>query len=173
MNKMIKLPLFLGVVGGLCGGLLAATNLITGPQIKKAEDARIAASYKLHFEACERVEKPEISEAAAKGGIIEIAKAFDSSDNSLGIVYTVLTKKGYGGEIKYTASVADNKIHKLILVSSGESAQGAEFLTAITGAEDYTLDGVVDFKSGSSVTYGAVMTGLTACLADYATQGGN
>lgn len=169
MNKMIKLPLFLGVVGGICGGLLAATNAITADVIKKGEDERIAAAYKEHFASCVRVDNANFT-ADAKGLIKSAVNAYDSSDAVLGKVYTV-TVKGYGGDYTFTASFAGDKVHKVIMVSGNESNVGLTFLNKLYSATDYTVEGVADFASGSSVTYKAVAEGLTACYTDF--KGGN
>ena len=50
MNKFIKLPLFLGIVGGLCGGVLALTHFITKDKIAADEYARANAAFYEHFE---------------------------------------------------------------------------------------------------------------------------
>ena len=42
MNKFLKLPLFLAVVGGVCTAVLATTYAITNPiVVQRAETARI------------------------------------------------------------------------------------------------------------------------------------
>ena len=46
MNKFLKLPLFLGVVGGLCTAVLATTYAITNPEFLKRETERKNAAFK-------------------------------------------------------------------------------------------------------------------------------
>ena len=43
MNKLVKLPLFLGAVGCICGGVLAAVNFITEPVIAANEEKKANA----------------------------------------------------------------------------------------------------------------------------------
>lgn len=46
MNKFLKLPLFLGVVGGLCTAVLATTYAITNEEFLKREAERKNAAFK-------------------------------------------------------------------------------------------------------------------------------
>ena len=45
MNKFLKLPLFLGVVGGICTAVLATTYAITNPiKVAKENEAKVNAN---------------------------------------------------------------------------------------------------------------------------------
>ena len=45
MNKMLKLPLFLGVCGTVCAGLLAGVYALTNPIVQKAKAEKANAAY--------------------------------------------------------------------------------------------------------------------------------
>lgn len=167
MNKMIKLPLFLGVVGGLCGSLLAVTYFITQPRIEAAEKERIAAAYRVHFADIKESVDKTVSADLASAGVSAKVDALDASQNVIGTIYTA-TVKGYGGDVTFTVSFANDQVRKFVTIASGESAQGKDFMTAIEGASDFAVDKVVDYKSGSSVTYGAVSKCINVCYADFA-----
>ena len=68
MKQVIKLPLFLGIVGGLCGGLLALTNYFTAPKIEKDEALRVNAAYLEHF-TFSNIKDGEITDTLAKAGV--------------------------------------------------------------------------------------------------------
>ena len=45
MNKLVKLPLFLGICGGVCAAVLAGVNALTSPIIEKAKADKANAAY--------------------------------------------------------------------------------------------------------------------------------
>jgi Na+-translocating ferredoxin:NAD+ oxidoreductase RnfG subunit len=166
MNKLVKLPLFLGIVGGLCGGLLALTNYFTGPKIEADENARIAAAYQVHFPDIQRSDEKELSATLIAAGVSNKIEAFDGDNKQLGSIYTA-TVKGYGGNLTFTVSFAGQNVNKFIQVSGSESSVGVTFLDAISNASNFNVSNISDYKSGSSVTYNAVNNCIQVCYSDY------
>ena len=141
MKQVIKLPLFLGIVGGLCGGLLALTNYFTAPKIEKDEALRVNAAYLEHF-TFSNIKDGEITDTLAKAG--------------------VTAKK-----ITYE----DGKALKFIVTESKESQQGSAFLAGLEGDKDGSiLNNLADNKAGSTITYNAVSSAMETCLNDYLSE---
>ncbi len=173
MNKLIKLPLFLGVVGCLCGGVLALTNFVTEDKIKKDEEARANAAYIAHFSnLAHRKDAETLNDTLTAGGVVLKSYAYDSTNTYIGTIYTI-SATGYAGKqnpIKFTVSFANGKPYHYVELSHSESAQGAAFMNWLKG--DKNGDRLSNLEAGktetkSSVSYGAVSKAVSTCLADY------
>lgn len=172
MNKLIKLPLFLGVVGCLCGGVLSLTNYFTAEKIKKDEEARANAAYIAHFSNLAHRKDVEVNDTLLGGGVVSKSYAYDESNAYIGSIYTI-SAVGFAGKqnpIKFTVSFSDGKPHHYVELGHGESSQGAAFMTWLKG--DNNGDRLSSLETGktetgSSVTYSAVNQAVSTCLADY------
>lgn len=172
MNKMIKLPLFLGIVGGICGGLLAGTHALTKGKIEKDENIRKNAAYLVHFAD---LANTKVADSASFQAVwsthkniknINVIEVLNSSEAVIGKVYEA-TVKGFVDDIVFTVSFKDSSINKFVVINSKENAQGAAFIAAFDGAANVSIDKVVDYKSGSTTTYGNVNEAIQVCYADY------
>lgn len=171
MNKLIKLPIFLGVVGCLCGGVLSLTNFFTADKIKKGEEERANAAYIAHFANLAHRKEIEITNTdLTKAGVVLKSYAYDNSNAYIGTIYTV-SATGYAGKanpIKFTISFSDGKPQHYVELSHSESNVGAEFLNWLKGdTNGDRLSNLETGKSGSSVTFKAVDTAVKVCLNDY------
>ncbi len=172
MNKMIKLPIFLGTVGCLCGGVLAVTNYFTKDAIAKGEFDRANAAYFTHFENYAARSELAIPEALAKIGVTLKEEIFSDADKttSIGYVYTcsVVGFAGKSTPIKFTISYAEGKINNYVPLSHGESAQGAKFMDWLS-ADKNNINNLEAGKAqtGSTTTYQAISNAVTACTTDY------
>ena len=169
MKQVIKLPLFLGIVGGLCGGLLALTNYFTAPKIEKDEALRVNAAYLEHF-TFSNIKDGEITDTLAKAGVTAKKITYDASEAYIVTIYNC-TVAGFGGDVKFTVSYKDGKALKFIVTESKESQQGSAFLAGLEGDKDGSiLNNLADNKAGSTVTYNAVSSAMETCLNDYLSE---
>lgn len=169
MKQIIKLPLFLGIVGGLCGGLLALTNYFTAPKIEKDEALRVNAAYLEHF-TFSNIKDAEINEKLTKAGVNAKKLTYDESDKYIGTIYSC-SVVGFGGDVKFTVSYKDGKALKFIVTDAKESQQGSAFLAGLEADTDGSvLNNLADNKAGSTVTYNAVSSALETCLSDYLSE---
>ena len=172
MNKMIKLPIFLGVVGCLCGGVLSLTNYITKDKIAEDEFNRANAAYFEHFEAYAGKKLLTLSDDLAKAGVTIKEEIYSDAEliTSIGYVYTC-SAIGFAGKntpIKFTISYANGKINKYVPLSHGESNQGAKFMDWLNqDANNINNLEAGKAQTGSTDTYVAVSKAVNACTADY------
>ena len=168
------LPIFLGVVGCLCGGVLSLTNFITKDKIAEGEFNRANEAYFKHFEGYKAKEEMELSSTLISSGVTLKEKIFDSEGktNVLGYIYTC-SVTGFAGKnspITFSISYADGKINQYVTLSHSESSQGAKFMDWLS--QDNHGDRASNLEegkviSGSSTSYGAVNAAISACTADY------
>lgn len=172
MNKLIKLPLFLGVVGCLCGGVLSLTNYFTAEKIRKDEEARANAAYTAHFPNLAHRKEVTVNETLLDGGVVAKSYAYNDSNAYIGSIYTI-SAIGFAGKqtpVKFTVSFANGKPHHYEELGHGESAEGAKFMTWLKG--DNNGDRLSNLEAGkaetgSTRTYKAVSLAVSTCLADY------
>jgi Na+-translocating ferredoxin:NAD+ oxidoreductase RnfG subunit len=178
MNKMIKLPLFLGVVGGLCGGLLAATNYLTHDKIVADAEKRANAALYVHFADAAKFEDATLSDTLTAASVTGKKNALTSDNNVMGSIY-FCSVVGYAGKstpIEFSVSIASGNVKKIVVTGSGESAAGAKFISWVGEASEADLNPTGSRQetwkatTGSSISTKAVATAVDACLADY--QGG-
>ena len=174
MNKFIKLPLFLGIVGGLCGGVLALTHFITKDKIAADEYARANAAFYQHFEDFNKKNTVEVNETLTNAGVTAKYYAFNVDSTYIGTVYQCEVV-GYAGKstpIKFTVSFDETgKENAFVVLSHGETSQGNAFMTWLEG--DNNGDRLSNLDAGaaeskSSVTYKAVKGAVDVCKTDIA-----
>ena len=172
MNKLLKLPIFLGVVGCLCGGVLSLTNFITKDKIAQDEYERANAAYYKHFAEFKTKKEVALTDELKAGGVTLKEEIFSDEQQtaSLGYIYTcsVVGFAGKSSPINFTLSFADGKINNYVNLGHGESAQGAKFLDWLDkGGSNLTNLDAGKAETGSSVTYGAISKAFSLCNADY------
>ena len=175
MNKFIKLPLFLGVVGGLCGGVLALTHFATKDIIADAEYQRANAAFYEHFEDFDKKNSVEVSETLASAGVTAKYYIFNADLTYIGSVYQC-EAVGYAGKskpIKFTISFDETgKENNYVLLSHSETNQGSKFMTWLDGDNNGDRLSNLDAgkaESGSTDTYKAVKKSVDACKSDAST----
>ena len=106
MNKLVKLPLFLGICGAACAGVLAGVNALTAPIIEQAKlDAANAAyieTYKEYGVTSDHITIEEVEIYAANC----TTRALIVNDKVKGVAYTC-SAKGYGGTISFQVAFAN------------------------------------------------------------------
>ncbi|MGM9857672.1 MAG: hypothetical protein ACI311_00230 [Bacilli bacterium] len=172
MNKLVKLPLFLGAVGCLCGGVLALVNHFTEPVIKENEEKKANAAFYEHFSNFDKKNTVAVSDTLAASGVTQKYYAFDASKTYIGTIYecSVVGYAGKSSPIKFTISFANGQPNHYVALSHAESNVGKIFMDWLAGDVDgnrlSNLEAGKTF-SGSTVTYAAVNSAVTVCSADY------
>lgn len=180
MNKLIKLPLFLALCGGVCAGILAGVNAITGPIIAKNEANKKAEAYISVFtNAGYSVEASDIES-------IDVALLSDDLYNHgcsgkavvekvKGVVYD-FSASGYGGQFTFQIAFAEGKYVGYTDISNNETnGYGktviANFTNTVKGqsAENDLLEisAYADLISGKSITGKAIANAASYARADY------
>lgn len=172
MNKLVKLPLFLGVVGCLCGGVLSLTNYITEDKIAQDEEKRANAAYIAHFANLQTKTEEALNETLSSAGVTAKFYAYDVDGAYIGTIYSC-SVVGYAGKstpINFTVSFSNGKPHHYVEISHGETAQGSKFMSWLAGDTNGDRVGNLDAgkaETGSSVSYKAVNDVVTVCSTDY------
>ena len=189
MNKFLKLPLFLAVVGGICTAVLATTYAITNPIVVQRVQKEQFAAYFGAFDLLEAAgetpktgavaeEKDITADLIAKG----INKKVEISYNGelLGASYDGKVN-GYGGEIIFQVSFRDGKYNSFTCLSHSET-DGFGGVEVLNNLNDYlkgkdagslteaTLNsGIVDTTSGttSGTTRSNLIPAIVAAANDY------
>ena len=172
MNKLLKLPLFLGVVGCLCGGVLAVTNHFTAPVIQEAEKARENAAYVKHFANLDEKKEQSLTESLTKGGVDAKYYAYDATGAYIGSVYKC-SVKGYVDTISFTISFKNGVANHYEEIAQKETVNGKTFMEWLKGdTNGNRLGNLEEGKtlSGSTTTYNAVSKVVGLCFADYTAE---
>lgn len=172
MNKFVKLPLFLGVCGAICAGVLGIVNGITAPIIEKRLENERNANYLelMGVEAADEFKDGTVSDDL-KGKNVTGIKEIIVGGEVLGVVYdgtvadgfTTWTlqlgiKEGSFTGLKYTNSEAD---------AIGKTHFDA-FASDLAGKSiDFSMSDVASGVSSMS-TNPALRTFASACAADFA-----
>ena len=187
MNKFLKLPLFLAVVGGICTAVLATTYALTNPIVVQRVQKEQFAAYFGAFDLLEAdgetpktgavAEEKEISDELTSVGISK--KVSISYNNELlGYAYDGLVK-GRNGDIKFQVSFKDENYNSFTVIgghSENAGFEGADLVdnlgTILPGkpATTYTTAGAMhsDLLTGStaqSTTY--LLPAIVAAANDY------
>lgn len=172
MNNMIKLPLFLGIIGAACGAVLAGANALTAPIIEQnAIDAANAAYIQL-FDAFDvdsddiTVEEVNLAEAKCT------TRAIIINENVKGVAYTC-EAKGYAGPIKFQVGFANGKYHGYVDLGNTESKVGIiplmnSTITGIDASENLMSNS--SFKAaytGTTVSAKGITAAIEVCRLDY------
>ena len=190
MNKFLKLPLFLGVVGGICTAVLATTYAITNPiKVAKENEAKNKAFEAILVDFGLTAATAKITDYVLEPGDSE--QQLPSNLSSKGLTRKVIinntsdvlvggfyegTVTGYGGDIKFQLSFKEAKCHSFVCLSNSETPGfGADLLAKIPSlieGKDVTyltqsaLD--TDFGSGCTVTETYLVPAIAAAASDYA-----
>lgn len=190
MNKFLKLPLFLGVVGGICTAVLATTYAITNPiKVAKENEAKNKAFEAILVDFGLTTSTAKITDYVLEPGDSE--QQLPSELSSKGLTRKVIinntsdvlvggfyegTVTGYGGDIKFQLSFKEAKCHSFVCLSNSETPGfGADLLAKIPSlieGKDVTyltqsaLD--TDFGSGCTVTETYLVPAIAAAASDYA-----
>jgi len=177
LNKFILLPLFLGSVCLVSGGVIAGVNSFTEPVInQRIIDQQNAGYYKvLGIDSADVPVNKEISPALASKGVSS-KKEFSSGTTVIGYVYDV-SVSGYGGKILFQVGFKDGKFSGFNIISHSETPSfGGLVLPKVderiknqTAESDVLslLNGADNLTGGKSVTGNAIVAGLNACADDY------
>jgi len=175
MNKMIKLPLFLGICGAACGGLLAGVYAITNP-ILEANAAKAAAEsyvsmYKAYGVTSADVvveDSVALSESLFNAGCESRAIV----EKANGVAYTCKVS-GYAGTISFQVAFAEgNYIGYTNLANNETGSYGGALITKIASAfagkpsADKAPTEIYDY-TGSSFTGKPISAAIEACRQDY------
>ena len=193
MGKIIKDALVLFAITTVAGLLLAIVNEVTKAPIEAQQiKAREEACRNVFEDAASFVENEEIIKNTAiieafgtkypKVSIVNVYKAFDSSNNELGYVVTLSTKEGYGDNITFSMGIRnDRTLNGVAILSSNETVGlGLEaenvlvpqfknknvpsFTYTKTGS---TNDSEIDAISSATITTNAFVNAVNAGLDFY------
>jgi len=193
MGKIIKDALVLFAITAVAGLLLAIVNEVTKAPIEAQQiKAREEACRNVFEDAASFVENEEIIKNTAiieafgtkypKVSIVNVYKAFDSSNNELGYVVTLSTKEGYGDNITFSMGIKnDRTLNGVAILSSNETVGlGLEaenvlvpqfknknvpsFTYTKTGS---TNDSEIDAISSATITTNAFVNAVNAGLDFY------
>ena len=193
MGKIIKDALVLFAITAVAGLLLAIVNEVTKAPIEAQQiKAREEACRNVFEDASSFVENEEIINNTAiieafgtkypKVSIVNVYKAFDSSNNELGYVITLSTKEGYGDNITFSMGIRnDRTLNGVAILSSNETVGlGLEaenvlvpqfknknvpsFTYTKTGS---TNDSEIDAISSATITTNAFVNAVNAGLDFY------
>ena len=184
MNKFVKLPLFLGVVGGICTALLATTYIVTIDAITTRENnLKLEGYFKafgLDINSGANADKKTVSdELISKGITVKVVVSKDGSD--LGTVYDGKVD-GRNGSISFQVSFADGKYNSFTVVgghSENKGYAGADILdvlgTKLNGIEATKFTDAAEFynnsdfiSGGTAVSTKNLFPAIVAAAADYA-----
>ncbi len=190
MNKFLKLPLFLAVVGGVCTAVLATTYAITNPIVVQREQKEKYSTYFKDFDLLESDgETPKVgavaeelevtSDLSAKGITAKVSVSYNGS--ALGMAYNA-DVQGYGGSIKFALSFKEGNYNSFTCLSQSETdgfggvvvlSKLNEYLSG-KPATEFTVDslntGIVDYVSASTsgTTRKNLIPAIVAMANDYA-----
>ena len=173
MNKMIKLPLFLGICGAACAGILAGVYSFTNPIIvRNAEKVANAAIYSTFAnygnEDTLVVETQDISNDLIAVGVSSKKKVTGGSLTD-GMVYKCETvQKGYAGKITFQLAFANGKILSYTDIANSGTKEligrlsNGEILAG-SNAAGYSFEIV----AGETYTSSALKSAIDVIVADY------
>lgn len=173
MNNMIKLPLFLGIVGASCGVVLAGVNALAAPIIEQNEiDAANAAYIKLFEKYSVDSDDITIKEVSIPEANCT-TKAIIKNDKVDGVAYTC-EAKGYAGPIKFQIGFANGEYHGYIDLANTESKVGiipkleAGVINGIDANEALLSNSTYKTAyAGTTVSAKAIAKAIEACRLDY------
>lgn len=145
MNKVLKLGIKLLIITAVSALVLAYTNSVTEPIIKKSEQEKLNKSLKIAYPAGKDFEE-------VKGKFPDSIKGVYKADGGKGYVFHINSKGGYGGDIEFIIGVdGENKLTGFSPLKHSESAG-----FGLQMEEDWFKKGVkgvsVDKKVGASET---------------------
>lgn len=176
MNKMIKLPLFLGIVGASCATILAAIYPITSERVATVKAEKAATAYLSMYEELgvtkgdiKVVEQIELSDELYNIGCT--SKAVIKLDNVKGVAYTC-SFKGYGGQVDFQIGFANGKYLAFNSLKHGETAEGLKAMNDLPNLVNPNLSmsdalSSLPVVSKSSFTGKPISSIVEVCKTDY------
>ncbi len=202
MNEAVKNALKLLVITLVAGLLLGVVYVITAEPIAEQEEKTRQEGFLAvfedasSFETYEDYDAEELAEAVIEAGIdssvaeiTEVVEAKDAAGEHLGYIYSVNSKKGYGGNIEFLVGIQeDGTVNGYSILSISETAglgmkaEDEEFYSQFEDKNveyfEWTKDGAaadneVDAISGATITTRAMTNGVNAAIYanDYLTEG--
>ncbi|MGO5052246.1 RnfABCDGE type electron transport complex subunit G [Lachnospiraceae bacterium LCP25S3_G4] len=191
MNKILKNTLILTAITLVSGVLLGLVYEVSKAPIATAQENAKKEAYQAVFESASDFEvysdfdEKEAEEAMKDAGltsdiISEVVVAKDGGEDA-GYVITVVSKEGYGGDIKFSVGIQnDGTVNGIAILSISETAglgmkaaepkfqdqfkdkQVEKFEYTKSGASD---DSQIDALSGATITTNAMTNGVNSALA--------
>lgn len=202
MKTIVKDSLILFVItliGGLCLGFVY--NITKDPIAAQAEKTKKAAYAQVFmdesgnalasdFAALDKASYPEdnfksvLAEAGLENDFIsDVVCAVDSDNRPVGLVLTVVSKEGYGGDIEFTVGIMkDGRVNGISILSISETAglgmkaKTADFQNQFAYKTvdkfKYTKSGAaadneIDAISGATITTNAMTNGVNSAIAAF------
>lgn len=179
MNKMLKLPLFLGACGLSCAGLLSGVHALTKGEIQEYKDNKIKEEYVAIFknngynvvkEDLAIKSSLEVSDELYNVGCS--GKAIVEEIN--GVAYTCKVS-GYAGAVEFQVAFANGEYLGYTSISHSEtSGYGKDLIDGMTKllkglnlADSLFSTSYADAIKGKSKTGKPVGEAIEACRADY------
>lgn len=179
MNKLLKLPLFLGICGAGCAGVLAGINEFTAPKIEAAKIERANAAYIKMYKSFSVVSddiEVLVVEDEALSAVGCTTKAIVENDNVKGITYTCSTK-GYGGTISFQVAFGNGEyVGYTDLGHTETDGYGKNLIAALSKTLKSIKDANISLNSdstyatamaGKSITGKAIAKVIEVCRVDY------
>lgn len=178
LNKMISLPLFLGVVTLLSAGILGGVHALTNPII---EQRNIKLENEGLFKVLDIENADEIVVAAdvshLSAGNVKRKTTLYLSGNVVGVVYYIETT-GYESGLNFQLGLKDNIYAGFNIISESETKDYGHLLlpTINDQIKGKSIDSplALDYSQGLSAgqtagdfTGKALMTAFNVCVADY------
>lgn len=192
MKDMIKNSLILFVITLVAGFALGSVYDITKAPRAKQEKLATDRAYKEVFADASKFDEKKvntkemnkfIADKGVKTSQAEIETVVEAKDNSgevLGYVFTVVSKEGYGGDIKFTMGVDnDGKLGGISILSINETAglgmqantdgfkkqfKGKQVESITYSKTGATKDNEIDAISGATITTSTMTNGVNAGL---------
>lgn len=177
MNKLLKLPLFLGIAAAACGGVLAGVNALTSPIIianqEKAENQAFYDTF-AEFGSDLVIDKTlEVNDTLKKAGVT--SKASVTAEGLSAIVYSCTVKGAAtagGNPLSFQVSFANGKYYGYTTTASSETAgygdKTFDYLSStLPGLDASTALSTPSNVAGATQTWNSVSAAITVCAADY------
>ncbi len=191
MMKDTGILLVITLIAGLLLGLVY--QITKAPIEKQREKAKQEACQEVFADAASFAEYESVQPDAsaweqagfAQETVDEVMEAQDASGKALGYVVTVTTKRGYGGDIRFSVGIRlDGTVNGIAILEIAETAglgmRAEEVLkpqftdksvekfeyTKSGAAADYQIDAI----SGATITTDAVINGVNAGLHYFQTE---
>lgn len=175
MNKIVKLPLFLGICGAACAGVLAGVYAFTQPIVERTQAEAAAKAYVSMYSEY----GVELSDVVVEDAVILSDDLFNAGctgraivEKADGVAYTCEVT-GFGGSVKFQVAFAEGKyIGYTNLANSETPSYGGKLIEKIIGlfgakpsADTNAL--TPDVYSGTTVTGAPVASAIEVCRLDY------
>ena len=171
MNKFVKLPLFLGVCGAICAGVLAVVNGITAPIVAQRLENEKNANYLelMSITSADKYGDGTVSSDLASKNVTGIKEIY-VGDELIGVVYDGSINDGWS-QWNVQLGIKDGKYTGFKYNSTAPDAKGSTFMVAFANAvpgKEVSAD-ANDLLSGSSSpdTVPAMRSFVSACASDY------